>query len=60
MYLQVTAFSGHCKVRSVAEICLSDFQARFLEPTIDARLNGGRSAALLSIVNSIGFNYKQS
>lgn len=32
-HLHVTALSGHCKVRSVARICLSDFHARFFVPT---------------------------
>lgn len=32
MYLQVTASSGHCSVRSVAKICFNDFHIRFLVP----------------------------
>lgn len=32
VYLHVTAVSGHCSVRSVVRICLSDRQVRFLLP----------------------------
>lgn len=42
------AFSGHCSERSVARICLSDFQMRFFGPfwTIVARLKAGSGFAL--------------
>lgn len=64
--LQVTAFSCHCSVRSVAKICFNDFHARFLLPTdasaIVALRNTGNSFVsfiVFSQITSIFYTEKQ-